>query len=156
MGIALSLQEYLADRHISYDVTSHERTGSSEETAEASRISADKIAKGVIVKSDGVYVLAVLPASSRLDLDQVHKVLGKDAALATEEEVGMLFPDCETGAVPIVGAAYNIASIVDQRLNEHDEIYFEGGDHRSLVHVEGEQFEQLMYGIPHAELSTQH
>ena len=110
MSIALALQEYLDDRRISYDVTSHEKTGSSAATAQAVQVSADKIAKGVIVKSDGVYVLAVLPASSRLDLDQVHKVLGKDAELASEEEVGMLFPDCATGVVPIVGAAYNCPS----------------------------------------------
>jgi hypothetical protein len=33
MGIALSLQEYLNDHHINYEVMTHERTGSSLQTA---------------------------------------------------------------------------------------------------------------------------
>jgi Ala-tRNA(Pro) deacylase len=108
----------------------------------------------VILKSDDLYVLAVLPASRRLDLRKARKAIGESVVLATEEEASMLFPDCDKGAVPAIGAAYNVASIVDKRLDHRDEVYFEGGDHRSLVHVEGEQFDQLMYGIPHARLSA--
>jgi hypothetical protein len=36
MGIALSLQEYLKDHHINYEVMTHERTGSSLQTARRS------------------------------------------------------------------------------------------------------------------------
>ena len=154
MAIALALQEYLDDRRISYDVTSHEKTVSSAATAQAVQVPADKIAKGVILKSDDLYVLAVLPASRRLDLRKARKAIGESVVLATEDEASMLFPDCDKGAVPAVGAAYNVASIVDERLDHRDEVYFEGGDHRSLVHVGGEQFDQLMYGIPHARLSA--
>lgn len=154
MGIALTLQEYLDDSHIAYQVTSHKKTDCSAQTAEVSHVPADQLAKGVIVKSDGFYVLAVLPASRRLDMKRLGKVIGEPVTLATEKEASMLFPDCQTGAVPVIGSAYKIASIVDRRLDEQDEVYFEGGDHRCLVHVNGNQFGHLMYGIPHARLSA--
>ena len=154
MGIALTLQEYLDDSHIAYEVTSHKKTDCSAETAEVSQVPADQLAKGVIVKSDDVYVLAVLPASRRLDMNRLQKVMGEPVSLASEQEVSMLFPDCKTGAVPVIGSPYKIASIVDRRLDDQDDVYFEGGDHRCLVHVNGDQFGQLMYGIPHARLSA--
>ncbi|NNJ75788.1 MAG: YbaK/EbsC family protein [Anderseniella sp.] len=154
MGIALTLQEYLDDSHIAYEVTSHKKTDCSAQTAEVSHVPADQLAKGVIVKWDDFFVLAVLPASRRLDMNRLKKVIGEPVTLASEQEVSMLFPDCKTGAVPVIGPAYKIASVVDWQLDDQDEVYFEGGDHRCLVHVNGVQFDHLMYGIPHARLSA--
>ena len=54
-----------------------------------------------------------------------------------------LFPDCENGAVPAVGAAYGLSSIIDDSLDDVDDIYFEGGDHKTLVHISGSQFCEL-------------
>ena len=55
--------------------------------------------------------------------------------------------------MPIFGAPYRIASVVDDGLERRDDIYFEGGDHRTLVHVSGDGFERLMYGMPHGRIS---
>ena len=38
MGIALTLQQYLDDRHIDYDVLLHKRTHCSQDTAHASHV----------------------------------------------------------------------------------------------------------------------
>ena len=154
MAIALTLHEYLEDSHIPYEVTSHKKTDCSAKTAEVSHVPASQLAKGVVVKWDDFYILAVIPASRRLDMNRLKTVIGEPVKLASEQEVSMLFPDCKTGAVPVIGPAYKIASIVDRRLDDQDEVYFEGGDHRSLVHVNGDQFDLLMYGMPHARLSS--
>ncbi len=69
-------------------------------------------------------------------------------SLATEEEISELFPDCETGAVPVIGAAYGIRTAVDDALEGLDDIYFKDGDHRSLVHVSGDRFHRLMEEAP--------
>ncbi|HDL85873.1 MAG TPA: YbaK/EbsC family protein, partial [Candidatus Acetothermia bacterium] len=74
-------------------------------------------------------------------------------ALATEEEISALFPDCDTGAIPPVGAAYGLKTVVDESLEGHEDVYFEGGDHRSLVHLSGAEFHQLMGKIPHERFS---
>jgi hypothetical protein len=44
MGIALTLQEYLNDSHIAYEVTSHKETDCSAKTAEVSHVPADQLA----------------------------------------------------------------------------------------------------------------
>ncbi|MHA7883098.1 YbaK/EbsC family protein [Nitratireductor rhodophyticola] len=84
---------------------------------------------------------------------QSGAIVGDKVVLASEEETAALFPDCEEGAVPVFGAPYRIACMIDDELDTDQDVYFEGGDHRTLVHVTGKGFEQLMYGMPRAQIS---
>jgi Ala-tRNA(Pro) deacylase len=50
-------------------------------------------------------------------------------------------PDCETGAVLPLGAGYALECIVvDENLEGERDAYLEGGDHRTLIHLTGQQF----------------
>lgn len=153
MGIALTLQEYLEDNRIRYDIAKHAKTSTSAMTAEVSHVPGGSMAKGVVLKWDGSYVLAVVPASRHVDLDKVGEILGEAVQLASEDEASALFPDCDEGAVPIFGEPYRLACVIDERLNAPDHIYFEGGDHKTLVHVDGKTFSRLMYGMPQGRIS---
>ncbi|MCZ7595058.1 MAG: hypothetical protein M5U16_09180 [Hyphomicrobium sp.] len=42
---------------------------------------------------------------------------------------------------------------MDDRLEGFNDIYFEGGDHRTLVHVSGREFHRLMANVPHAPVA---
>ena len=72
--------------------------------------------------------------------EEVGRWLERPVALATEEEASALSPDCEHGAIPPIAAAYGLTAIIDASLEGHEHVYFEGGDHRALVHVTGAQF----------------
>jgi Ala-tRNA(Pro) deacylase len=154
MGIALTLRQYLEDQHIDYDVMVHERTGCSTRTAEASHVPGDRLAKAVVLTREGGYVLAVVPASCRVHLDAIRQMLHCPVGMATEEEIATLFPDCDVGAVPPVGAPYALEAIVDDSFDRQSDVYLEGGDHRSLVHVRGAQFRELMKDVPHARIAV--
>ncbi len=52
MTLAVTLQRYLADQDIQYDVVTHRPTVSSSQTAEASHVPGDFLAKAVIVKDE--------------------------------------------------------------------------------------------------------
>ena len=152
MGVALTLQSYLGDHHVAYDVTKHDRTGNSSRTAEVSHIPGERLAKGVVLKSGGTYILAIIPASRRIAMEAIEAATGSPAALATEEEASMLFPDCETGAVPVFGEAYGIPAMIEETLDDSRDIYCEGGDHRSLMHMDGRDFRLLMAGAERARI----
>ncbi|EKF20958.1 aminoacyl-tRNA deacylase [Nitratireductor pacificus] len=154
MGIAMTMHEYLENNHVPYDTARHARTGNSTMTARVSHVPGNALAKGVVLKWDGGYMLAVLPASRQVDLARVGEIMGETVELATEEETVRLFPDCSEGAVPIFGVPYRIASMVDEALETDHDVYFEGGDHRTLVHVSGQGFERLMYGMPRGRISA--
>ncbi len=154
MGIALSLQQYLERQGVPYEVMSHERTVRSSATAMASSIPERNLAKGVLIKCRDGFLLAIVPASRHVRLEALSNWLQQPVGLATEAEVARTFADCDRGSVPPVAAAYGLAAVMDDSLEGFDDIYFEGGDHRSLVHLNGGEFRRLMAEVPHAHISA--
>lgn len=144
MAIASRVVNYLVEQAADFDVLSHPHSSTSLETAQLAHVPGDRIAKSVVLEDDRGYLLAVLPASCKVDLGEIHRQTRRNLGLATEYELGALFDDCEPGAVPPFGNVYNLETIVDDTLAEQSDIYFEAGDHEQLIHVSGETFETLM------------
>lgn len=153
MGIALTLQQYLDDKHIDYDVLTHKRTHCSQDTVRASHVPGERLAKAVVLTREGGFVVAVVPACAKVRLDAIEKVLRCPVGMATEDEIAELFPDCDSGAVPPVPEAYAVDAFIDESLDQQPDVYLEGGDHRSLVHISGEQFRALMKDVRHAHIA---
>jgi Ala-tRNA(Pro) deacylase len=143
MTIAPILQKHL-DQNVSYEVITHEPTMSSTRTAQACHVPGDRLAKAVVLRHDGGYVLAVLPASHHIRLSDLKSQIGHDVALADEKEIRQLFPDCALGAVPPVGECYELDVIVDDSIQDQPDVYLEAGDHATLVHMDHAQFARLM------------
>jgi Ala-tRNA(Pro) deacylase len=135
MAIAPTFQKYLATQNVQYDIVAHEPTKSSMRTAEACRISGDRIAKAVVLRDEYGYVLAILPASRHIRLDDLRTQLGLDVELAAEYEIEELFDDCLPGAIPPAGECYGLDTMVDDSIEDQPEVYMEGGDHETLVHM---------------------
>jgi Ala-tRNA(Pro) deacylase len=154
MSAAPKLTEFLTNVGAKYDFVAHDPTMSSMRSAEASHISADSLAKAVVLLDDDGYLLAVLPASHHLRFDDLEQQGHWPVRMATEQEIDELFPDCVRGAVPPVGAAYGLKTIVDDSMVELPDVYFEGGDHSTLVHVSGPTFDRIMTGAEHARFSS--
>ncbi len=143
MAIAESIKHYLENHGVKYDVIVHTHTSSSMRTAEAAHVPGDKLAKTVVLHDADGYLMAVLPATHHLDVERLSEALKRSLDLATEEELNALFKDCETGAVPPVGPAYNMQVALDKNLTEESDIYFEAGNHLEVIHVSGTQFQAL-------------
>lgn len=154
MAIAITLQQYLVDHGVTYDTLAHPQTPSASRTAQASHVPGDRLAKAVMLRKGSEYVLAVVPASRRLRMSALRRWLKEPVGLATEEEFCDLFPDCDIGAIPALGDAYGLATLVDKSLEEQPDVYFEAGDHRTLIHVTGEQFRSLMENAPQGRFSV--
>lgn len=153
MTVAPTLQQYLADNGVEFDTLTHPETPSASRTAQASHVPGDRLAKGVVLKRGDAFLLAVIPASRHLLLEEVRKHLQSPASLATEAEIKPLFSDCAVGAVPALGGAYGLSMLVDESLEGQPDVYVEGGDHRTLVHISGEAFRRLVEGAPHGRFS---
>lgn len=155
MAIAISVRQYLNDKGVNYDSIEHRHTSNSSESARASFIPSESLAKGVVLKNQHGYLLTVLPCSHMADLNKIGDLLNQPVSLAQEEEIHALFPDCEDGAIPPIGAAYGMQTIIDKQLDTIDDIYFEAGDHRTLVHLSRPQFMRLMRESPHASICSE-
>jgi Ala-tRNA(Pro) deacylase len=156
MPIAETVQRYLVQHSIDYDLEVHPHTGSSHETADAAHIREDHIAKAVVVKDASGYAMVVVPASNWVEMKHLKKELNRDLHLASEDELKALFSDCETGAVPPLGPAYGLETYLDESIMSLANVYFEAGDHQALVHVDGEDFKSLLGGVRHGYYSQEH
>jgi len=143
MAIA-SLREYL-DRHgVKYIVISHSPAYTARGIAALSHVPGGELAKTVIVKLDGELVMAVLPASLRVDLVLLKKVRNANTAeLAAEGDFKERFEECELGAMPPFGNLYGVDVIADESLTHDQEIAFNACSHRELIRLAWADFEAL-------------
>jgi Ala-tRNA(Pro) deacylase len=143
MPIANTLKRHLDSSSIRYDVLNHPFSGSSMETAEAAKVPGHQLAKGVIFKDAQGYLMAVLPSTLHVETVTLNELTNRRLELIEEAEVGRLFSDCDLGAIPPVGDAYQLEVVLDNTLLNEESIYFEAGNHRELIHVSGNDFQQL-------------
>jgi Ala-tRNA(Pro) deacylase len=152
MSMAPTLQRYLTAENIQYDAIPHDSTMSSARTAEACRISGDRLAKAIALRRNAGYMLAVLPASHHLRLSDLRDQLGDNVEMAEETEIDPLFPDCAHRAVPPLGC-YALPLIVDDSIEAQPEIYMDAGDHETLLRISHAQFARLMENTRHGRFS---
>ena len=155
MAIAKTLKAYLTARGVPYELVPHPRSSTTLEAAHAAHVPGDQVAKAVVLEDADGYVVAVVPSTNRLDFDWVGETLGRELQLAEEYELPELFRDCSIGAVPGLPEAYGLEVVWDDQLDGQDDIYVEAGDHRNLIHIRGEDFEELMAGLPHDVISAE-
>jgi Ala-tRNA(Pro) deacylase len=153
MTISVRLRQYLDSQGVSYDAVPHPRATTSAGSAHAAHVPGANVAKPVVVHHEDGYVLAVVPSTHRVELGALQDILGRQPGLATEAEIARLFDDCELGAVPPIGAAYGVPVLVDEILDGAAELYFEGGDHSTLVQVRGDAFQTLTKDARRARFS---
>ncbi|MGD9980650.1 MAG: aminoacyl-tRNA deacylase [Hyphomonadaceae bacterium] len=154
MSISPRLQTYLDRRGVDYEKVPHKRALGAAQTAQVAHVGDDHMAKAVLVQAGEQYMLAVVPASRHVQFEALQRWLGKPVRLAEERESEELFGDCDLGAIPPVGGAYNLETVMDDSLMDGGDVYFEGGDHRTLVHMRGEDWRKLMRDAAHGVFSA--
>ena len=132
----MDVETFLKDAGVKYEEHEHPVVYTAQELAAQEHISGDAVAKAVAVQADGRYVLCVLPASGRIDLDKLGKGLrAKKCRLADEGELAKLFPDVEVGAEPPIGEPYGLETVADERLTRCEAITFNAGSHRKSIRM---------------------
>ncbi len=145
MAIAKRLREILDDKKVQYLVISHSPAYSALELAQALHVSGKMFAKSVICKTPDGFLMAVLEAPHRVDLQQLKELTGEPKLrLATEDEFKDAFSDCELGAMPPFGNLYGLQVYVDQKLEEDEEIVFNAGTFREAIRMCYADFKKLV------------
>ena len=152
MSIPSRLSSYLEQRGLLYEVCTHQHSRTSAQTARTANVPAHELAKPVIVEDDAGCVMAVVPADRKLRLGELSRLLGrKQLRLADEDRIAGLFTDCERGAVPALGMAWGVDTVVDEELESSAMVYVEVGDHERLLRLSHDQFHALMLGARHGQ-----
>lgn len=153
MSIARTIENYLRENAVAYTVVEHSRSMSTRQTAERAHMPPEQIAKAVILSDEDGYLMAVIPGDRHVELNALSKKLGRRLQLADETRITSAFRDCQPGAIPPIGPAYNVETIVDESLVGRQKVCFVGGDHDRLICVDGDDFVRLVQPAEYGHFS---
>ena len=138
--------EFLDNPRVWYAHTRHSLAFTAFEVAVAEHLSPHKLAKTVVYAGTQGYGLAVLPADCLIDMETLGAFLNDPAIrLASEQELGQLFPECELGAMPPFGQP--VPHPGDCRHQPHCEqefIAFNAGTHLDVIHMSYGDFARIV------------
>jgi Ala-tRNA(Pro) deacylase len=138
------VKAFLKGQHISFSTILHKPQFTANDTASTAHVPRGQFAKTLLVKLDGQFALAVVPADRRLGLELLRGATGAiEAKLADEEEVKAFFSHCEIGAMPPLGHLYGLDVYVDLPLSHQPQIAFNGGTHDEVIQMPYREFEKL-------------
>jgi len=153
MAIAITLQEYFSNEEIHYDMINHHRALTLLDSSRSAHLPADKVAKAVILQNEeGDYLMASLPANNHLSLTKVNELTGKHYDLVSERKLRELFPDCSPGAIPAMGAPYNMSMLIDESVLAAEPVYIESGDHKNLLKLSHQEYNSLVAKMAHGNI----
>jgi len=146
MELLPRLRVFLDENHAEYTHTVHSLAYTAREVASAEHLPSREVAKCVVVAGDEGYQMIVVPANRLVDFQEVRLTLGlAHARLATEQELGQLFPDCDLGAMPPFGNLYKMPVFLDSGLAGEETITFNAGTHQDVVHMKTDEYRALVH-----------
>jgi len=97
-----------------------------------------------VLDGDGRLALAVLPASNRLNLQDLQAEMEvTHLEMLSESAMARLFPDCELGAIPPLGRLYGMEVWVDRAISDSEHIVFCAGTHEDCIRMKYSDFAKL-------------
>lgn len=137
--------EMLVRDHVSFRLVPHLRDYTAQQTAGHMHMRHGRFVKTVIIVADGRYMMVVMPAHHRLSWDKIRAHLGtREVHMASEDELRMLFPDCELGAEPPFGEVYHLPVLASEELVREGELAFNGGTHEQAMVMEASEFARIV------------
>src|SRR5688572_1801681 len=148
MALNPRLREFLDQQDVEVEMLPHREAFTAQEVAQTAHVSGRRVAKVVVVRDGKGFVLAVLPAPDRLDLEALRRVAARpELEVASESEFESLFPDCERGAMPPFGNLYGVPVYFDASFREYKKFYFQAGNHAEVAGMRLADFERLVRPI---------
>src|ERR1700694_4970830 len=114
MSTATWVRSELEQSGAAFEEMHHPEAYTAQTLAQREHFSGPRGAKVVVAMVDGRPVELILPASRRVRLDRVQRLLGAgEVRLATEKEIEEHFGDCETRALPPLRHWQNVEVLMD-------------------------------------------
>jgi len=137
MATATWVREELDQRGIRYEELHHPDAYTAQGVAQQEHVSGHRVAKVVGVMADGRPVELILPASRRVVLNRVGKLLGADdVRLACEAELGRIFLDCETGALAPLRRWKDVVVLMDASLSSAGNLVIPAGTDEQAIRLD--------------------
>ena len=136
---------FLNRNEITYELREHEPVYTAPQMAGYLGTSEQRIAKSMVLKkSDGGYVLAVLPGRLKIDFGRFAKVVGVEkvslAPVAEAEKIAR----CSVGSVHPFGNLVSLTTYFDRHMLSLDYVFFNPGSHTKSIRISTDDLVRLV------------
>ncbi len=135
--------DYLTEQRIDFERLLHPVAFSAQKRAKYLHLSGDLVAKSVLLCGPKGYLLAVLPATHRVDTQAVAAYVGGPVRLAKVPEIADVFPDCEWGVVPPFGTQYGVPTLLEDSIAPDSHIVLETNSQFEAVRMRCRDYERV-------------
>jgi len=148
MPVPKQIINYLDKRGAKYAIVTHKKVYTAYDAAQTLRRKLDEIAKNLLVKTNKGFVLVLLPASKRLDLKKLKKLMNakgkgiKKIEIPKEGVMVRIFK-IKPGALGAFGSVHELEVYMDKNLQRVKKAIFPTGSFTDSVEMAMKEFEKL-------------
>ncbi len=139
----MRVAEFLSAQEVPFETLVHPPAFTAQKRARFLHLPGRQVAKVVLLRGPSGYVLAVVPATRRVDAERLTEALGGPVRLAEDDEIARVFHDCEWGVVPPFGTLYGLPVLLDESITPDTLMVFETTTHAEAVRLLCRDFERL-------------
>jgi Ala-tRNA(Pro) deacylase len=139
----MPIPEFLTEQQVAFEPVPHAPAFTANKLAKYLRISGSHVAKAVLLYGGEGFLLAILPATHRIDVQRLGEALGGPIRLATDQEIAWVFHDCEWGVVPPFGALYGLPTVLEDSISSDATMVFETHTHVEAIRMKCGDYERL-------------
>ena len=149
------LIDWLRSNGVDHELHEHPEAHTATDAARSEGVDPWTFAKVVgVITDDGRAALLVIDATDRVDLHKAARALKvRHVRLLDEADLAALTPGCEPGAMPAVGALFELPMHADYAVGEDPEISFNAGTHHYSVRVDRAAWERAT-AVGYADLAA--
>jgi len=148
MPVPKQIINYLDKRGAKYAIVTHRKVYTAYDAAQTLKKKLDEIAKNLLVKTNKGFVLVLLPASKRVDLKKLKKLMNakgmgiKKVEIPKEGVMVRIFK-VKPGALPAFGSLHDLEVYMDKGLQKVKKAVFPTGSFTDSVEMALKEFEKL-------------
>lgn len=135
--------QLLQRNKIEFQLIEHAPVYTSKQAANVRGLNMSEGAKSLLLKTDKIFILAILPGDKKLDSKKLKRALGiKDLRFSTSEEVEKIM-GCQVGACYPFGEPSKTKTLVDKSLSLNEFISFNPGVHNKTIRIRWDDYQKL-------------
>lgn len=150
MAISKSIHNYLEKNKYKYEIIEHKTTYTAWDKAQTEKVRPQEIAKTLVMKADGEYILALVPSNRNLDKNKLLKLINVNKKKKGEKAAKKIDFAKEAwmkknilgkvGAVPSFKGLIKAEIYLDNLLGKNKKIQVGSGEYNSSIKVNTNQY----------------
>lgn len=157
MAISKKITKYLDDNKYKYEVIEHRTTYTAWDTSQTEKVKPQEVAKSLVMKADGDYLVAVISANRNLDKQKLLKVVNVNRKKAGEKNYKKIDFAKEVwmkknligkvGAVPAFAGLLKLPIYVDSLILKNKKIFIGSGEYTNSFRINTSQYLKIEMSI---------